>query len=66
MKKFFVVIEETVLEKFEIEAESKEDAISKAIEKYDSCEFVLCPGDIEGRKIAIVNDDSEIDEWIEF
>ena len=65
MKKYFVVIEETISEEFEIDAESKEDAISKAIEKYKSCEFVLCPGNLESRKISIV-DDSEDYDWIEF
>lgn len=61
MKKFYVMIEETISEEFEIEAESKEDAIKKAIEKYKSCEFILCPGNIESKKISIDND-----EWIEF
>ena len=65
MKKYFVVIEETISEEFEIDAESKEDAISKAIEKYKSGEFVLSPGNLESKKISIV-DNSEFDNWIEF
>lgn len=60
------MIEETISEEFEIDAESKEDAISKAIEKYKSGEFVLSPGNLESRKISIVDDDSEINDWIEF
>jgi len=66
MKKFCVVIEETISEEFEIDAESKEDAIKKAIEKYKSGEFVLSPGNLEHKQFAILEDDSEIDEWIEF
>ena len=66
MKKFFIVIEETISEEFEIEAESKEDAIKKAIEKYKSCEFILCHGNIENKKLAVTEYDEDIDEWIEF
>lgn len=65
MKKFCVVIEETISEEFEIEAESKADAISKAIKKYKNGEFVLNPGNVESKKISVI-DDSEIDKWIEF
>ncbi len=61
MKKFCVVIEETISEEFEIDAETKEDAISKAIEKYKSGEFILSPGNLESKKISADND-----EWIEF
>ena len=61
MKKFCVVIEETISEEFEIESDSKEDAIKNAIEKYKSGEFVLNPGNLESKKIYIDNDD-----WIEF
>ena len=61
MKKFCIVIEETISEEFEVEAETKEDAIKNAIEKYKSGEFVLSPGNLESKKISIDND-----EWIEF
>ena len=60
------MIEETISEEFEIDAESKEDAVSKAIEKYKLGEFVLDPGNLESRKIAVFDDDSEINDWIEF
>lgn len=55
------MIEETVSEEFEVDAESKEDAIKKAIEKYKSGEFILSPGNLESKKISADND-----EWIEF
>lgn len=61
MKKFCVVIEETVSDEFEIYADSKEDAIKKAVEKYKSGEFVLSPGNVESKKISLGDD-----EWIEF
>ena len=66
MKKYHVVIEEIISEEFEIEANSEEDAISKAINEYDSGSFVLSPGNVEGRQIAIVGEDDEFKDWIEF
>lgn len=66
MKKYSVVIEETISQEFEVDAESKDDAISKAIEKYQSGEFVLSPGNLESKKILIVDENSEFDDWIEF
>ena len=61
MKKFCIVIEETVSEKFEVEAENQDDAIKKAVEKYRNVEFILSPGNLESKKISADND-----EWIEF
>ncbi len=67
MKKFCVVIEETVSEEFEVEAESKEDAILKSIQKYRNGEFILSPGNLESKKISVVDDDNDkISEWIPF
>lgn len=69
MKKFCVVIEEVISEEFEIEAESKEDAIEKAIEKYYSCEFVLCPGNLEHKQLAVLDEnDKQIEDnaWVVF
>lgn len=67
MKKFCVVIEETVSEKFEVEAENKDDAIKKSIEKYRTGEFILSPGNLEYKQLAVLDkEDDEIDEWIEF
>ena len=61
MKKFCVVIEETVSEEFEVEAENKDDAIRKATKKYRNGEFILSPGNLESKKISVDNY-----EWIEF
>ena len=67
MKKFCVVIEETVSEEFEVEAENKDDAIKKAVEKYKNGEFILSPGNLESKKISVVDDDNDkISEWIPF
>lgn len=61
MKKFCIIIEETISEEFEVEAENKDDAIKKAIENYHSGKFILSPGNLESKKISVDND-----EWIEF
>ena len=64
MQKYRIAIEETVSEEFEVEAESKDDAIKKAIEKYRTGEFILEPGKLQYKQISIVDDEN--DEWIEF
>ena len=43
MKKFTIVIEETLADRFEVEAETEEEALEIAIEKYENAEFVLQP-----------------------
>ena len=66
MKKYRVVIEETISEEFEIEATSEEDAVSKAIQEYDAGNFVLSPGNVESRQISITGEDGELNDWITF
>ncbi|NLB16663.1 MAG: hypothetical protein GX827_07635 [Clostridiales bacterium] len=68
MKKYTIIIEETVAGEFEILADSEADAVEKAIQKYKASEFVLEPGELLNVRIALLkpdNDDSEI-EWTEF
>lgn len=64
-KKYRIVIEETISEEFEVDAESNEDAISKAIQKYMSGEFILSPGNVECKKISVI-ENNEYKNWIEF
>ena len=66
MKKYCVVIEETISEEFEIEAISKEDAISKAIREYKAGNFVVGPDNVEYRQISVVDEDEELKDWIAF
>lgn len=64
MKTYRVIIEETLSDEFEIEADSEEDAIDKAINEYNEGNFVVGTN-VTFRQIAIVTDD-DIKEWIEF
>ena len=64
MKTYRVIIEETLSDEFEIEADSEEDAIDKAINEYNEGNFVVGTN-VTFRKISIVEDD-DFKEWIEF
>lgn len=66
IKKYIVTIEETVSQNFEVEAENAEQAMELAEEKYQSGEFVLEPGEVCFKQMAIMKPDSEATEWIEF
>ena len=66
-KKFIIDIEEAVVSSFEIEAETMEEAMEIAEEKYWSGEFVVAPGDVAARQMRASNEDfSEQTEWTEF
>lgn len=62
--KYTIAIEETVVEEFEIEANDIGEALDIANEKYRNGEIVLCPGDIQFKKMSVVKPEST--EWIEF
>ncbi len=66
MAKYTVTIEEMVSQGFEVEADSAEEAMRIAEEKYDSGEFVLEPGELVAKQMAITSPDNEATEWKEF
>ena len=66
MRKFHVVIEETISETFEIEASSEEDAISKAIQEYNAGNFIVGSDNVGSRQISVVGKDGELTDWITF
>ena len=59
MKKYIVTIKETVVQDFEIEAESAEEAFALAEEQYDAGELVLEPGEVQMVQIAVSDPDDE-------
>ena len=67
-KKFVVDIEEMIVQSFEVEAESMEEAMEIAEEKYWNGEFVLeSDADVAARQMrASTEDFEEQTEWTEF
>ncbi len=65
MSKFKIVIEETIVQEFEIEAKNEQDALVLAQQKYDECELVLDQADVQHKQIAVVTDKG-CSEWVEF
>ncbi len=63
---YSVCIEETVSGEFHVEANSKEEALKIAKEKYNKCEFVNEPGELLEKKIAIRTDGECYESWEEF
>lgn len=65
MKKFTIAIEETVVEEFEVEADTAKEALYIAQNKYKKGEFVLSPGEVQFKQLSIVRPESKLSEWIE-
>lgn len=66
MKKFIIAIEEIVVEEFEVFAKDGEEAMNKAIDNYKSGKFVLAPGEVRFKQMAILKPKDEVTEWCEF
>jgi hypothetical protein len=67
MKKFKVIIEETISQEFEVEAENFESAEDIATEKYYKGEFVLEPGEVDYKQMSIIDDETqEQTSWFDF
>lgn len=65
MKEYKVIIEETISGEFMVVAESEEDARKIAEKRYQDGEFVLSPGNLVSKKMAVVSEKEET-EWVEF
>ena len=66
MKTFTIAIEETVVEEFKVIANDVEEALKIAEHKYRNEEFILCPGEVQSRQMAVLNLSNEVTEWVEF
>jgi hypothetical protein len=65
--KVLITIEETISDIFEIEADSVDEAMESAKQKYKSGEFVLEPGRVTSRMIQGMDENSEEGtEWVVF
>ena len=68
MKKYNVMIEETVWQTFEVEADTQEEAKEIAAQKYREAEFVLEPGNLAATRMHIVDEHNctvADDDWEE-
>ena len=65
-RSYEITIEETISEKFIVFANNAEDAIEITKSKYNSAEFVLAPGNLLNKQMAITSPENEIKEWFEF
>lgn len=66
MRKYRVVIEETISETFEVEATSEEEAVSEAIQEYNAGNFVVGSDNVEYRQISVLDENGEFTDWISF
>ncbi len=65
-KNFTVAIEETVVQEFEISADSAENAMKIAEEQYKKGIIVLAPGEVQFRQMAVVKPNEKSAVWCEF
>ena len=65
MKKYTIVIEETVVEEFEVIAETEKEAMEIAHKKYKNREFMLEPGECQYAQMAVVKPYRNELKWIE-
>lgn len=66
MKTFKIHIEETISDTFMVEAETMEEAMEIAEEKYASGEFVLYPQTPYCKMMSAEDENGESTEWVEF
>lgn len=64
--KFKVSIEETIVQEFEVEADTEEEALDTAKEKYHNGQIVIENGEVQSRNIAITEPVDGLVEWNEF
>lgn len=66
MKKYVVAIEENVVQNFEVEANSREEALRKVEKGYKNGNYVLESAEVQTKRMSVLNADNEFDKWIEF
>ena len=66
MEEYVITIEETVSQEFIVKADSAEEAMDIAQQKYRDCEFVLEPGNLVAKQMMCEAPDGEVTDWIEF
>ena len=64
--KFVITIEEMVSQDFIVEAETADEAMEIAEARYKDGTFVLEPGNLVCKQMAIMEPEDEATEWTEF
>lgn len=66
MKKYTIVIEETIVEEIEVIAQNEKEALENARQRYKQADFVLEPGELQHVQMMIVKSCKDEDklEWI--
>ena len=65
MRKFVVAMEETCVRQFEVEAEDERQALAVAQKRYHAGDFVLAPGEVHARRMAVVMPEERATPWTE-
>lgn len=65
-KKYTIAIEETIVKEYEVIANDDEEALKIAVDKYKSGIFILEPGEIQYKQMAIVQPQESVTGWHEF
>lgn len=65
MSRFKILIEETIAQEFEIEAETEREALLLAKKKYNKGDFVLDQAEVQYKQMAVVTDKGS-SKWFEF
>lgn len=64
---YYITIEELVSKNFKVNADSIEEAMNIAEEKYNEGEFILDPGSLVAKQMCAENEiGTETTEWMEF
>lgn len=64
--KFKIAIEENIVQTFEIEAKTSEEALDEAKRLYQGGHIVIENGDVSSKQMAVIEPKSEVTEWEEF
>ena len=66
MKKYIITIEEMISKNFEVEANTIEEAMEVAEHRYRIGEYIIAPGNLVTKQMAVTSPDNELTEWTEF
>lgn len=66
IRTYQITIEELISEDFEVQANSIQEALRIAEDKYNNGDFVLSPGELVCKQISARDEEGEAVDWYEF